>query len=127
MIKIDSDTWQPAGRRTRIEIIADILRLLRLGETGKTEITCTVKMSRDQTFTYLGRLMEAGLLEEVEKEIGIPCYRITKKGLSLLSQIENMQEIFPPEDTLDILHRSKVVELDVSDQEAVESPEAEEA
>ena len=119
--------WQPTGRRSNIEIIADILRFLRLGETGKTEIRYTVKMSRDQTSKYLDRLLETGLLEDVQTEIGVPSYRITKKGLALLSKIENMQEMLPPEGALDILHRSKLVEIVVPDNRIVESSEVEEA
>ncbi len=119
--------WQPAGRRTSIEIIADILRFLRLGETGKTEITYTAKLSRDQTSKYLNWLLEADLLEDVEKEIGVPSYRITKKGLTLLSKIENMREMLPPEDALNILHRSKLMEIVVPESRIVESSEVEEA
>ena len=119
--------WQPAGRRTSIEIIADILRFLRLGETGKVEITYTAKLSRDQTSKYLNWLLETDLLEDVEKEIGVPSYRITKKGLALLSKIENMRGMLPPEDALNILHRSKLVEIIVPDNRIVESPEVEEA
>jgi predicted transcriptional regulator len=117
---------QPTGRRTTIEIVADILRLLRLGATGKTEITCTVKVSRDQTSKYLNWLLETRLLEEVEKEIGVPCYRITEKGLSLLSKIENVQEMLPPNGALDFLHRSKLMEIVVPDNRIVESSEIEE-
>ncbi len=118
--------WQPAGRRTTIEIVADILRLLRLGAIGKTEITCTVRVSRDQTSNYLHWLLETGLLEEVEKEIGIPCYRITKKGLNLLSKIENVQEMLPSKDGLDFLRRSKLMDILVPDNRIVESSEIEE-
>jgi predicted transcriptional regulator len=119
--------WQPTGRRTNIEIIADILRFLRLGETGKIEITYTVKLSREQTSKYLNRLVEANLLEDVEGEIGVPSYRITEKGLNLLSKIENMREMLPPKDALNILHRSKLMEIVAPDNHAVESSEAEEA
>ena len=118
--------WQSAGRRTSIEIIADILRFLRLGETGKTEITYTAKLSRDQTSKYLSRLLETGLLEDVENEIGVPSFRITKKGLTLLSKIENMREMLPPEDALNILHRSKLMEIVVPDK-VIKSSEVEEA
>ena len=118
--------WQPAGRRTSIEIIADVLRFLRLGETGSTEIMYTAKLSRDQTSKYLNWLLETDLLEDVEKEIGVPCYRITKKGLTLLSKIENMQEMLPPEDGLNILHRSKFMKIVVPENRIVKSSEVDE-
>jgi predicted transcriptional regulator len=119
--------WQPDGRRSEIEIIADILRLIRLGDTGTTEIIYTAKINREQTSRYLKKLIDAELLEEAEEEIGIPAYRITRKGLALLSQIEAMQEMLPPKDIVDILHRSKVITPPLSENSAVESTEIEEA
>lgn len=104
---------QPRGRRSNIEIIADILRLLRLGKTGQTEVTYTVKISREQSLRYLNRLQESGLLEEVKEEIGAPAFRITPKGLELLAQIDNMQEMLPPEGAIDVLHRSKILDINV--------------
>jgi predicted transcriptional regulator len=118
--------WKSTGRRTTIEIVADILRLLCLGVTGTTEITCTVKVSRDQASKYLNWLFGKGLLEEIEKEIGVPSYRITKKGLSLLSKIENLQKMLPPNEALDFLHRSRLMEITVPDNRIVESSEIEE-
>ena len=116
---------QPLGRRTPLEIVADILRLLRLGITGKLEITCTAKLGRQQTSSYLDWLLEKGLLEETEREIGIPSYRITPKGLSLLAKIEDMREMLPPDGTLDFLHRSKLIEIEIPGKPEVESSEIE--
>ena len=67
----------------------------------------------DQGEKYIESLLEADLLEGAEEEMGLPCYRITKKGLNALSLIENIKEMLPPEGTTDILHRSKVVEINV--------------
>ena len=53
-----SITLQLRDRRSTIEIIADILRLLRLGEAGKTEIMYTVNMSYDQRQKYLRKLLK---------------------------------------------------------------------
>ncbi len=105
--------WQPSGRRNSIEIIADILRLLRLGTTGKTEITSTTKMSHEQTSNYLNWLVELKLLEEADKDIGVPSYRITQKGLNLLSGIENVREMLPRNGKIDILHHSKILEINI--------------
>lgn len=122
-----NEMWEPEGRRSEIEIIADILRLIRLGDTGTTEIIYAAKINREQTSKYLKKLLDANILEEAEEEIGIPAYRITRKGLALLSQIEAMQEILPPKDIVDILHRSKVITPPVSENSSVESTEVEEA
>jgi len=121
-----NEMWQPDGRRSEIEIIADILRLIRLGDAGTTEIIYTAKINREQTSRYLKKLIDANLLEEAEEEIGIPAYRITRKGLILLSQIEAMQEMLPPKDIIDILHRSKMITPPVSENSAIESTEIEE-
>jgi len=110
---VDMDTWQPKLNRSRIEIIADILRLLRLGNTGKTQITYYAHLNQEQASNYLNNLLEADLLEGAEEEMGLPSYRITKKGLIALSVIENIKEMLPPEGTTDILHRSKIVEINV--------------
>jgi len=110
---MDTNNWQPKHPRSRIEITADILRLLRLGNTGKTQITHYANLRWDQGLKYIDYLLEAELLEGAEEEMGLPCYRITKKGLTVLNLIENIKEKLPPEGTLDILHRSKVVEINV--------------
>jgi predicted transcriptional regulator len=81
------------GRRSTIQIVAEILRLLRLGEAGRTEVMYTVNMSYYQTRKYLSWLLELELLEEVAEEHRFECYRATSKGLQLLSQIEHMQEM----------------------------------
>jgi predicted transcriptional regulator len=108
------DTMQmPKGRRTNIEIAADILRLLRLGQTDRIEIASIVQISREQAARYLQKLKEAGALEEAEQEIGLPSYRITPKGLSIIGSIEQMREILPSSSTLDILKRSKIQQTNV--------------
>lgn len=110
---MDSDKWQPKHNRSRIEIIADILRLLRLGSTGKTQITYYTSLRQDQTSKYINSLLESGLLEGAEEEMGLPSYRITRKGLAILSLIENLKEMLPADGTTEILHKSKVLEVNV--------------
>jgi predicted transcriptional regulator len=92
----------PEGRRSSIQIIADILKLLRLGEVGITEITYTLKMSHEMTQRYLNKLLERGLISRLI-ENRPASYRVTEKGLKLLSEIEKMQEILNHEEALDIL------------------------
>ena len=81
------------GRRSTIQIVAEILRLLRLGEAGRTEVMYTVNMSYYQTRKYLSWFLELELLEEVAEEHRFAFYRATSKGLQLLSQIEHIQEM----------------------------------
>jgi len=101
---------QPADRRSKIAIIAEILRLLRLGETGKTEIMCTVKLSYSMTPRYMGLLLESGLVIEVVKEYEQINYRITQKGLNFLSQIESLQEMLHVDESLDIFRSPELME-----------------
>ena len=110
---MDRDNWQSKHPRSRIEITADILRLLRLGNTGKTQITHYANLRWDQGLKYIDNLLEAELLEGAEEEMGLPCYRITKRGLTVLNLIENLKEILPPEGAIDILHKSKITEINV--------------
>jgi predicted transcriptional regulator len=104
---------QPRGRRSSLEIIADILRLLRLGSTGKTEIMYVSKISRDQATRYLQRLTAAGVVEAAGVEMGLPAYRVTPKGLALLSQIENLREKLPPDENINVLHYSRIEGINV--------------
>jgi predicted transcriptional regulator len=77
------------GRRSSIEIVAD---MLRLGEAGKTEIMYSVNMSYFQLQKYLTFLLERGLIDKVS--IGNPSftYRVTQKGLTLLRSIDGILE-----------------------------------
>jgi predicted transcriptional regulator len=88
------------GRRSTIQIVAEILRLLRLGEASRTEVMYTVNMSHHQARKYVSWLLELGLVEEIDKEHRFACYRATSKGLQLLSQIEHMQEMLQGEEGL---------------------------
>ena len=105
--------WQSKDRRSSVEIVADILRLLRLGYASKVEIIHTSHISGEQAYKYLAQLLEAGALENSEDKMGLPSYRITKKGLSLLSTIENLREMLPKTGAVDILHQSKIIEMNI--------------
>lgn len=110
---MDINNWRSKHPRSRIEIIADILRLLRLGNTGKTQITHYTNLSWDQGLKYIENLIEAELLEGAEEEMGLPCYRITEKGLQVLRLIENIKEMLPPEGALELLKTSKISEINM--------------
>jgi predicted transcriptional regulator len=110
---MDGEKWQARHNRSRIEIIADILRLLRLGNTGRTQITYFTALKQDQTSKYVNRLLEAGLMENAEEEMGLPSYRITRKGLAILGLIENIKEMLPANGGTEILRDSKVLEINV--------------
>ena len=77
-------------RRSSIEVIADILRL---GEAGKTEIMYSANMSFRQLQKYLSFMLELELITKVEVGNPIVTYRVTKKGLRLLRNIDSILEV----------------------------------
>lgn len=77
-------------RRSNIEVIAD---MLRLGEAGKTEIMYSANMSYSQLQKYLSFLLQLGLISRVTVGNPVVTYRVTRKGLRLLRNIESIQEI----------------------------------
>lgn len=106
---------QSKDRRSSVEIAADILRFLRLGFASKIEIAHTSQISVEQASKYLEQLIEAGALEDSEDKMGLPSLQITKKGLSLLNQIENLREMLPKDGAVDILHKSKIIEINIGE------------
>jgi len=77
-------------RRSSIEIIAD---MLRLGEAGKTEIMYSANMSYFQLQKYLNFLLQQGLIDKVTVGNPVVTYRVTKKGLRLLRNIDSILEV----------------------------------
>ena len=77
-------------RRSSIEVIADILRL---GEAGKTEIMYSANMSYFQLQKYLSFLLQLKLIDEVRVGNPIVTYRVTRKGLRLLRNIDSILEV----------------------------------
>ena len=77
-------------RRSSIEVIAD---MLRLGEAGKTEIMYSANMSYFQLQKYLKFLLELKLIDRVMVGNPVVTYRVTRKGLKLLKNIDGILEI----------------------------------
>jgi predicted transcriptional regulator len=77
------------GRRSSIEVIAD---MLRLGEAGKTEIMYSANMSYFQLKKYLKFLLDRGLITEVTLGNPSVTYRITPEGLKVLRNIDELLE-----------------------------------
>jgi len=77
-------------RRSSIEVIAD---MLRLGEAGKTEIMYSANMSYFQLQKYLNFLLQLKLVDRVTVGNPVVTYRVTKKGLRLLRNIDSILEM----------------------------------
>ncbi len=78
------------GRRSSIQVIADILRL---GEAGKTEIMYSANMSYFQLQKYLGFMLELKLINKVMVGNPVVTYRVTEKGIRLLRNIDGILEM----------------------------------
>ncbi len=78
------------NRRSNFEIIAD---MLRLGEAGKTEIMYSANMSYFQLQKYLNFLLQMKLIDKVTVGNPIVTYKVTKKGLRLLRNIDNILQV----------------------------------
>jgi predicted transcriptional regulator len=78
------------NRRSNIEVIAD---MLRLGEAGTTEIMYSANMSYFQLQKYLKFLLQLELIDKVYVGNPMVTYRVTRKGLRLLRNIDNILEM----------------------------------
>jgi predicted transcriptional regulator len=80
------------GRRSNIEIIADMLRVGEKG-AGKTEIMYSANMSYTQIQKYLSFLINHGFIDKVT--VGNPhvTYHVTAKGARLLDSIDIITEL----------------------------------
>ncbi len=76
-----------SNRRSNFEIIAD---MLRLGEAGKTEIMYSANMSYFQLQKYLNFLLQLKLIDKVTVGNPTVTYRVTRKGLKLLRNIDSI-------------------------------------
>jgi predicted transcriptional regulator len=84
------------NRRDIIEITKEILRLLRLGKMGNTEIMYAVRLSSAQTQKYLPWLLGRGVVEKADDGGDQTVYGITQKGLTVLGQIEYVLDMLNP-------------------------------
>jgi len=87
-----------AERRSRTEIISDILALIQKKGTKvkPTHILYGANLSHDRLKKYLEELEEKGFLEqysETKKKKTKNFYRLTEKGFNFLSELRRMKEI----------------------------------
>ena len=78
------------GRRSNIEIIADILRM---GQASKTQIMYRVGMSFAQLQKYLDYLVKRGFLIRDSYKMPGATYRISQEGKLLLQSIETIEQL----------------------------------
>jgi predicted transcriptional regulator len=107
---------QPAGRRSSIQIIADILRL---GEAGKTQIMYAANMSYQQLQKYIAVMLKLRLLDKETTGNRLVVYRATQKGLKLLRNIDTVQEILDGKAPIDPWHQHEVAQAIAQDRSTV--------
>ncbi len=66
---------------------------MRLGEAGKTEIMYSANMSYFQLQKYLNFLLQLKLIDKVTVGNPTVTYRVTRKGLRLLRNIDNIMQV----------------------------------
>src|SRR3990172_2813263 len=103
----------PNDRRSNVDIVADILRVLRLGHAGKIEIVNVAHVSSEQGSKYLEKLLSSGLVEDAGERMGLPAVKITPKGLSVLGMIENLKEMLPSDGVIELLKKTRISGINV--------------
>lgn len=81
---------QQIGNRTRLEILASILKVASNGAL-KTHIMYRANLSHRQLEKYLAFLEKTGMLaEHVDEEAGSRTYRVTEKGVGFLREYSHV-------------------------------------
>jgi predicted transcriptional regulator len=87
---------QQIGNRTRVEILASILKVASNGAL-KTHIMYKANLSHRQLERYLGFLEQRGLLAQgIDEEMGTRIYRVTDKGCDFLREYSHFSGYFAP-------------------------------
>jgi predicted transcriptional regulator len=88
------------GNRTRLEILASILKVASNGSL-KTHIMYKANLSHRQLEKYLNFLEERGLIAQgFDEGIGSRVYRITEKGSDFLREYSHVSGYFAAGSTL---------------------------
>ena len=85
-----------AIRRSRFEIILEVLAAVKDGEDKPTRIMYAAHLSWNPTLKVLTSMVEQGLIEE-RIDPGRPRrrYVITEKGVNVIDYFEKAQEVLP--------------------------------
>jgi predicted transcriptional regulator len=90
-------------RRSRLEIMLDILAAIKGGMDKPTRIMYASNMSWKPTQRVLSGLMEQGLIEmRITPGLSRKRYMITEKGVNVLDLFEKANEVLPREEYSDL-------------------------
>ena len=79
-------------RRSRLRIIADILRAAEEGEVNVTRIMLLANLPYTRLTRYLNELVSKGLLERVRDGREVK-YRLTRRGREFLKEFAKIERI----------------------------------
>ncbi|MBS7635394.1 DUF4364 family protein [Candidatus Bathyarchaeota archaeon] len=80
------------NRRHEMEILMNILRIT-MREAKITHIMYKANLSYSSLRKYLSEALNTGLIVKEYNGDGLPIYRITEKGRSLLEKLEEVEKI----------------------------------
>lgn len=79
------------GRRSRVSILADMLRIIgEKGEAKPTHILYKANLSHPRMKKHLAALVEGGFIEVVKGERMV--YRITQKGEKFIAEVKKIEK-----------------------------------
>lgn len=77
-------------KRTRLEVIKDILSVVKNGKTKITHIIYKANLSNNSIKPYLKDLLKNELITEAEEK-GKKCFSISKKGIEFLEEYNKIK------------------------------------
>jgi predicted transcriptional regulator len=84
-----------SGNRTRVQILADILKVAENGKR-KTHVMYRSNLNHRQLEKYMKFLEENGLIRQVaDEETGNRLYQVTEKGFEFLREYSRISRYFP--------------------------------
>ena len=88
-----AEKWLLAGRRSSIQIIAEIISISEYTSTSKADIKEKAKISHKQSSEYRNRLIKLGLIQPAMDDNFKNRFQATSKGLQLLATIQSIKAI----------------------------------
>ncbi len=86
-------SWEPKHRRSKVQIVEEILQTSYMREVGKTQISASVNIGSQQIRKYLQNLLELRLLDIKVKGKNKVSFQTTEKGEILLKQLDSVKEL----------------------------------
>jgi predicted transcriptional regulator len=86
-------SWAPKHRRSKVQIMEEILQTSYMQEVGKTQISASVNIGSQQIQKYLQNLLELRLLDIKVKGKNKVSFQTTQRGEILLKQLDSVKNL----------------------------------